>query len=82
MTSLPTVRVWDAPTRLFHWSLLALVILCWVTAEGEGSLASVHRYAGETIAGADGSRQPSAKELAQARFQGAHVAKIAAKLHA
>jgi NAD(P)H dehydrogenase (quinone) len=34
-----------------------------------------------TIAGADGSRQPSAKELAQARFQGAHVAKIAAKLH-
>jgi NAD(P)H dehydrogenase (quinone) len=35
-----------------------------------------------TIAGADGSRQPSAKELAQARFQGAHVAKLAAKLSA
>lgn len=34
------------------------------------------------IAGPDGSRQPSAKELAQARFQGAHVAKIAAKLTA
>ena len=33
-----------------------------------------------TIAGADGSRQPSAKELAQARFQGAHVAGIAGKL--
>ena len=33
-----------------------------------------------TIAGADGSRQPSAKELAQARFQGRHVAGIAAKL--
>lgn len=33
-----------------------------------------------TIAGSDGSRQPSAKELAQARFQGAHVAGIAAKL--
>ena len=33
-----------------------------------------------TIAGADGSRQPSAKELAQARFQGHHVAEIAAKL--
>ncbi len=32
------------------------------------------------IAGPDGSRQPSAKELAQARFQGAHIAKIAAKL--
>jgi NAD(P)H dehydrogenase (quinone) len=35
-----------------------------------------------TIAGADGSRQPSAKELEQARFQGKHVATIAAKLHA
>jgi NAD(P)H dehydrogenase (quinone) len=34
-----------------------------------------------TIAGADGSRQPSAKELAQARFQGAHVAKLTARLH-
>ena len=33
-----------------------------------------------TIAGADGSRQPSVKELAQARFQGQHVATIAAKL--
>jgi len=32
------------------------------------------------IAGADGSRQPSAKELAQAHFQGKHVASIAAKL--
>lgn len=35
-----------------------------------------------TIAGADGSRKPSAKELAQARFQGQHVAKLAAKLSA
>jgi NAD(P)H dehydrogenase (quinone) len=33
-----------------------------------------------TIAGADGSRQPSEKELAQARFQGKHVATIARKL--
>jgi len=34
------------------------------------------------IAGPDGSRQPSEKELAQARFQGKHVAEIAAKLKA
>lgn len=33
-----------------------------------------------TIAGADGSRQPSVKELAQARFQGQHVATVTAKL--
>ncbi len=35
-----------------------------------------------TIAGSDGSRQPSAKELEQARFQGQHVATIAKKLSA
>lgn len=34
-----------------------------------------------TIAAPDGSRQPSEKELAQARFQGRHVAGIAKKLH-
>ena len=37
-------------------------------------------YGASTIAGPDGSRQPSAVELDAARFQGAHVAKIAAKL--
>jgi NAD(P)H dehydrogenase (quinone) len=37
-------------------------------------------YGAATIAGADGSRQPSAMELEAARFQGQHVAKIAAKL--
>jgi NAD(P)H dehydrogenase (quinone) len=37
-------------------------------------------YGAGTIAGADGSRQPSAKELAQARFQGRHVANITKKL--
>jgi len=35
-----------------------------------------------TVAGADGSRQPSQKEVAMARFQGKHVAEIAAKLSA
>ncbi len=37
-------------------------------------------YGASTIAGGDGSRQPSAVELDGARFQGAHVARIAAKL--
>jgi NAD(P)H dehydrogenase (quinone) len=35
-----------------------------------------------TIAGADGSRTPSGKELAMARFQGKHVAGIAKRLSA
>jgi NAD(P)H dehydrogenase (quinone) len=39
-------------------------------------------YGASTIAGGDGSRQPSANELAGAKYQGAHVAKIAAKLAA
>jgi NAD(P)H dehydrogenase (quinone) len=33
-----------------------------------------------TVAGPDGSRQPSALETAMARFQGKHVAEITAKL--
>lgn len=37
-------------------------------------------YGASTIADGDGSRQPSANELAGARFQGKHVAGIAAKL--
>lgn len=37
-------------------------------------------YGASTIAGADGSRQPSDNELAGARFQGRHVADIANKL--
>lgn len=45
------VRVWDLPTRLFHWSLLALVVLAWFTGEAEGAGAEIHRYAGEAIAG-------------------------------
>jgi len=37
-------------------------------------------YGASTLAGPDGSRQPSENELAGARFQGKHVAEIATKL--
>ena len=37
-------------------------------------------YGASTLAGADGSRQPSGNELDIARFQGRHVATIASKL--
>lgn len=37
-------------------------------------------YGAGTIAGSDGSRQPSEKELAMARFQGKHIAEIAVKM--
>jgi len=39
-------------------------------------------YGASTLAGADGSRQPSENELKIARFQGEHVAKIAQKIAA
>jgi NAD(P)H dehydrogenase (quinone) len=39
-------------------------------------------YGASTLASGDGSRQPSANELDIARFQGKHVAEIAAKLFA
>ncbi len=37
-------------------------------------------YGATTIAGADGSRQPSQNELKVARYQGHHVAEIAGRL--
>ena len=36
-------------------------------------------YGASTLAGADGSRQPSENEIKIARFQGAHIARIAKK---
>lgn len=52
-------------------------------APGIGDISEVHGgsfYGAGTIAGPDGARSPSDKELGMARFQGAHVARIAKKL--
>ena len=38
--------VWDLPVRLFHWSLLPLVVTAWVSAE-EGYM-DVHAWCGYT----------------------------------
>jgi NAD(P)H dehydrogenase (quinone) len=47
-----------------------------------GEITGCSPYGASTIAGTDGSRRPSDNELAGARFQGRHVATIAAKLNA
>jgi NAD(P)H dehydrogenase (quinone) len=47
-----------------------------------GEITGGSPYGAGTLAGSDGRRQPSANELAIARFQGRHVAEIAAKLAA
>jgi cytochrome b len=46
----PSVLVWDVPTRLFHWTLVLLVALAWVTGEAEGSMFTVHKLAGYGVA--------------------------------
>ncbi len=47
-----------------------------------GEISGGSPYGASTIAGADGSRTPSDNELAGARYQGEHIAGIAAKLAA
>jgi cytochrome b len=41
------VRVWDLPVRAFHWSLAALVVCSWVTAEY--GLLQLHLWSGLAI---------------------------------
>ncbi len=43
----PKVAVWDLPTRLFHWVLVALIAFSWWTAE-EGR-SDWHLYSGYAI---------------------------------
>lgn len=47
MNETPT-PVWDLPTRLFHWSLVFLLVLAWLTAEKQ---MMVHRGAGYALIG-------------------------------
>lgn len=49
------IRVWDIPTRLFHWSLVASFMTAFLTSESE-KLRDIHVMAGYTIAGLIGFR--------------------------
>jgi NAD(P)H dehydrogenase (quinone) len=72
----------------FHTTLLhhgMVIVGLPYTFEGNSEMGEISGgtpYGASTLAGADGSRMPSDNELAGARFQGAHVARIAAKLTA
>lgn len=46
----PAVRVWDLPTRLFHWALAACVLFSIVTAKIGGNAMEWHLKSGYTIA--------------------------------
>jgi NAD(P)H dehydrogenase (quinone) len=52
----------------------------WAGQTGVKEITGGSPYGASTITDADGSRLPSANELDGARFQGRHIAKIAAKL--
>lgn len=41
------IRVWDAPTRLFHWGLVALVFISWVSADQD--YMTVHLWSGLSL---------------------------------
>ncbi|MDT8902080.1 NAD(P)H:quinone oxidoreductase [Anaeroselena agilis] len=70
----------------FHTTLLhhgMVIVGLPYSFQGQTTVAEVagcSPYGASTIAGGDGSRMPSEVELAGARFQGRHVATIAAKL--
>jgi cytochrome b len=44
-----TVAVWDLPTRVFHWLLVALVITSWICAEIGGNAMQIHELSGFTV---------------------------------
>ena len=70
----------------FHTTLLhhgMVIVGLPYTFEGNmemGEISGGSPYGATTLAGNDGSRLPSANELAGARFQGRHVADIAKRL--
>ncbi len=45
-----SLRVWDLPTRIFHWSLLALLLVSWFSG-GEDDTAFTHRTSGMLLVG-------------------------------
>ncbi|MDF1614588.1 NAD(P)H:quinone oxidoreductase [Desulfurivibrio dismutans] len=68
-------------TTLLHHGMVIVGLPYSFSGQMEATeISGCSPYGASTIAGADGSRQPSANELAGARFQGEHVAKIAKKL--
>jgi len=69
-------------TLLHHGMIIVGVPYSCQELMNMGEITGGSPYGAGTLAGGDGSRKPTENELRIARFQGAHVAKIAAKLSA
>ncbi|WP_411036119.1 NAD(P)H:quinone oxidoreductase type IV [Shinella sp. BYT-45] len=70
------------PTLLHHGLVVVGLPYAFQGQMGLEEIKGGSPYGASTITGGDGSRQPSEIELEAARYQGAHVAKIAARLSA
>lgn len=70
------------PTLMHHGMVVVGLPYAFQGQMGVEEVKGGSPYGASTITGGDGSRQPSEIELEAARYQGAHVAKIAAKLSA
>lgn len=68
------------PTFLHHGMVVAGLPYAFAGQSGVEEVKGGSPYGATTITDGDGSRQPSNVELEGARYQGAHVAKLAAKL--
>jgi cytochrome b len=44
-----TIPVWDLPTRLFHWLLVVLVAVSFVTAKAGGNAMQYHEWSGVMV---------------------------------
>jgi NAD(P)H dehydrogenase (quinone) len=69
-------------TLLHHGMVVVGLPYAFAGQMGVAEVTGCSPYGASTIAGGQGERMPSDNELAGARFQGAHVARIAAKLRA
>lgn len=67
-------------TVLLHHGMVIVGLAGWPGMSKLDEVTGGTPYGATTIAGTDGSRQPSANEFEGARVQGKHVAQIAAKL--
>ncbi|MCF7528788.1 cytochrome b/b6 domain-containing protein [Neisseria lisongii] len=45
------IKIWDVPTRLFHWLLVAAIAFMWFSAKTGGSLLAWHLRCGLLILG-------------------------------
>ncbi|MFC2950457.1 NAD(P)H:quinone oxidoreductase [Marinicaulis aureus] len=69
-------------TLLHHGMVIVGLPYTWEGASIMSELSGGTPYGATTITGGDGARMPSANELEGARFQGRHVAELAARLTA